>query len=54
MFWIFDPFPFAMCHTKIILKILTNHLKPFIHTLVGHELNAFIVGRSSFDSIITV
>ena len=46
--------PISHCNViyKVISKILVNRLKPIMDNLISPFLNAFIKGRSIFDSIL--
>ena len=46
--------PISLCNViyKIISKLLVNHLKPFMDSLITPFQNAFIKGRNIFDNIL--
>lgn len=50
-----DIYPIGLCNVfyKIISKVLTNHLQPFMNAIVGPKKNAFIKGYLITENILT-
>ena len=48
--------PIALCNViyKIISKVVENHLKPLLLSLISSEQSGFLEGRKILDGIITV